>query len=95
VKCTTKPGKYSDNKGYNMFGLDNKGIDLSFELEKDLKGPNRAEKAAELKELLNSRIEELKGFLRKGENKDDFEKTEILLRGYMSMQKVVEKASKK
>lgn len=78
-----------------MFGLENKGIDLSFELEKDLKGPHRGEKAAELKELLNSRIEELKGFLRKGENKDDFEKTEILLHGYMSLQKVVEKASRK
>lgn len=78
-----------------MFGLDNKGIDLSFELERDLKGANRAEKATELKVLLNSRIEELKSLLRKGESKEDFEKTEILLHGYMAMQKVVEKAAKK
>lgn len=78
-----------------MFGLDNKNVDLSFEIEKELKGPNHVEKRTELKQLLNKRVEELKSLLREGEDKEEFEKTEILLHGYMSLLKVIEKIVKK
>jgi hypothetical protein len=82
-------------KGAKMFGLDNKNADLSFEIEKELKGPNHVEKRMELKQLLNKRVEELKSLLREGEDKEEFEKTEILLHGYMSLLKVIEKIVKK
>lgn len=77
-----------------MFGLD-KGKDtgLSFDLEKELK--SGGDKASEMKHLLSSRIEELKNLLRKGEDKRLFQETEILLHGYMALQKVTDKMSKK
>lgn len=78
-----------------MFGLEKQGKEFKYELETDLQGPNGAAKLSEIKKLISSRIEDLKGLLRKIEDKEEFSKTETLLHGYMSFQKVVDKIVKK
>lgn len=77
-----------------MFGLEKKQSGLAFDLETELKGPKGSEKASELKKLIAARKEALKTALRRGEDKKEFEKAEILLHGYNALEQVLEKVKK-
>ncbi len=80
-----------------MFGLEEgkeKSAAPGFDLEKDLLGPEKAQKLKEYKELINTRSESLKQALRAGENKEEFAKSEILLNGYSALQQVIERIAR-
>lgn len=73
-----------------MFGLEkqkkkNQPEEFIFELEKDLKNP---QKAKEIKQVVESRIQKIKEILRTGENQEEFDQFGTLLHGYTSLQKV-------
>lgn len=72
-----------------MFGMEKEKINFAFDLEKELKGPNGAKKLGELKDHIANQIEVLKKALRHGENKEEFDKAEVLLHGYMAYQQIV------
>lgn len=67
----------------------------AYDLEVELNGPSAKEKEQELKKLIQERVESLKTLLRKGEDREEFEQSETLLHGYLSLQKVVDKIKKK
>ena len=73
-----------------MFGLENqkkkkKSEPFIFDLEKELMN---AKMHKEIKERMESRIQNIKETLRVGENKDEFDQMGVLLHGYTSLLKV-------
>lgn len=79
-----------------MFGLENKKKgkpgEFVFELEKELGDPK---KHREIKERVESRIQEIKKMLRDGENKKEFERFGLILHGYTSLLKVMSRFNPK
>jgi hypothetical protein len=74
-----------------MFGLEKQKRkkqpdEFVFELEKEVKNP---QKQKELKEKIELRIQKIKEFLRSGENQDDFDRFGVLLHGYNALLKVI------
>lgn len=63
-----------------------------FDLEKDLKKPNELRA---IKEKINSKVQNLKTIMRKGEDKNAFDQTQVLLHGYLAMQKVIQRAGRR
>jgi hypothetical protein len=78
-----------------MFGLDKKNNDNElFDLESEFKSTHGAEKINSLKQLIKERVENIKSLMRSGENKEAFEKSEILLNGYNALQQVIDRFKK-
>jgi hypothetical protein len=74
-----------------MFGLERntEEVDFSYDLEKDLANP---ESTKQIREDVDARIKEIKDVMRKGKKeKDIFNTYGILLHGYVSMKKVMER----
>lgn len=73
-----------------MFGLEKqkkqKPENFLFDLERECKDPKRRN---ELKERIESRIQQIKAVLKGGESKEDFDKFGVLLHGYTSVLKVI------
>jgi len=65
-----------------------KNLSLNFDLEKDLENPK---KQKEIEKQVQSQIDHLKKELRKGTDSACFERFGLLLQGYASLQKVVNK----
>jgi hypothetical protein len=76
-----------------------KGIDKSkkkqddFDLEKELKSNPATMKAT--RQQIETRIQTLKNSLRAGEDRESFDKSQVLLHGYMAAQKVVNRMNAK
>lgn len=79
-----------------MFGLEkqkkNKVEDFVFDLEKDLKVFKTNQ---EYKKKIEERIQDIRDILRKGENKEEFDKFGVLLHGYTSLLKVMSRLTTK
>lgn len=79
-----------------MFGLEDqrkkKPEEYVFELEKELMDPT---KHKEIKDKVESRIQEIKRILRDGENKKEFERFGLILHGYTSLLKVMSRFNPK
>jgi hypothetical protein len=73
-----------------MFDLEKRQRDkFAFDLEKEVKtNPNRAK---EIQDHVEKRVQEIKKTLREGANEKDFDKLGILLHGYAALQKVLRK----
>lgn len=74
-----------------MFGLESnkpkkKTAEFVFDLEKELKDPN---KHKIIKEKVEKRLQAIKDFLRSGENQEEFDRFGLLLHGYNSLIKVM------
>lgn len=74
-----------------MFGLENqkkknKEDEFLFDLEEEVKVRS---KYNELKKKLEDRVQQIKGILRSGEAKEDFDQFGSLLQGYTALQKVM------
>jgi hypothetical protein len=84
-----------------MFGMENEGkkekgkqgSDMVFDLEKEISAG--AENYKKLKAKIQTRVGALKEMLRSGSDKDDFDKYGMLLHGYVSLKKVMERVRKK
>mgnify|MGYP001333324939 CR=1 FL=1 len=76
-----------------MYGLEKEPEGkFSFDLEKEIKeNPARAK---EILKKVEEVIHEIKDTLRKGANEKEFDDLEILLQGYVSLQKILKKISK-
>jgi hypothetical protein len=76
-----------------MFGLENKKKqpheEFLFDIEVELQD---SAKLKEVKTLIESRIASIKNHLRSGENKEEFVNYGVLLHGYASLLKVINKA---
>lgn len=79
-----------------MFGLEKekkkKVDDFIFDLEKELKTFKTYQ---EYKKKIEERIQNIRDVLRKGENKDEFDKFGVLLHGYTSLLKVLSRLTTK
>jgi len=76
-----------------MYGLEKEpGGKFSFDLEKEIK--ENPERGKEILKKVEEVIHEIKDTLRKGANEKEFDDIEILLQGYVSLQKVLKKAAK-
>lgn len=79
-----------------MFGLEKqkkkKTEEFIFDLEADLKSIKAQQ---DLKKKIEERIQNVREVLRKGENKDEFDKFGVLLHGYTSFLKVMSRVSSK
>lgn len=80
-----------------MFGMESgkkkkKVADYTFDLEQDLKDPG---KLRALKEGVEEKINQLKGMLRHGEDKQSFDQIQTLLHGYLAVQKVIQRVNRK
>lgn len=80
-----------------MFGLESqkkkKPIEeFVFDLEKMLVNPEEHKK---LREKIESRIQEVKKYLRSGENQEEFDRLGMLLHGYTSLLKVMSRFNPK
>ncbi|QLH36270.1 MAG: DUF5398 family protein [Parachlamydiaceae bacterium] len=79
-----------------MFGLEKqknkKADEFIFELEKELKTFKTHQ---EYKKKIEERIQDIRAVLRKGENKEEFDKFGVLLHGYTSLLKVMSRLSSK
>lgn len=60
--------------------------DWEFDLEKDLKDQN---KLRQIKNDMEAKVQQIKGFLREGGDKTTFDKAQILLQGFLAAQKVI------
>jgi len=73
-----------------MFGLEKqkkkKTEEFIFELEKELKSYQTHQ---EYKKRVEEKIQDIRAVLRKGDNKDEFDKFGVLLHGYTSLLKVM------
>lgn len=73
-----------------MFGLEKqkkkKAEEFVFDLEKELKAFKSYQ---DLKKKIEERIQNVREILRKGENKEEFDKFGVLLHGYTSLLKVM------
>ena len=76
-----------------MYGLEKKPDGkFAFDLEKEIKeNPKRGK---EILKKVEGVIHEIKDTLRKGANEKEFDDLEILIQGYVSLQKVLKKAAK-
>lgn len=80
-----------------MFGLENqkkkkKQEEFFFDLEVELRARS---KYNELKKNVEDKIQRVKGILRSGEAKEDFDQFGSLLQGYTSLQKVMSRLTPK
>lgn len=80
-----------------MFGLEDqkkkkKGEEFVFELEQELKNP---QKHKELKTKVEARIQKIKEILRSGESQEEFDQFGLLLHGYTSLLKVMSRFAAK
>lgn len=79
-----------------MFGLEKqkkkKSEEFIFDLEKELKVFKTYQ---EYKKKIEERIQSIREVLRKGENKEEFDKFGVLLHGYTSLLKVMSRLMKK
>lgn len=80
-----------------MFGMEKnkkkaKTADYVYDLEKDLKD---GVKMRQLKERTDERVQTLKGMLRQGEDKKQFDDAQALLHGYLAIQKVIQRFNRK
>lgn len=74
-----------------MFGLEGhkkkkKAEEFVFDLEKDLKAP---EKRLAIKKEIEGKVQQIKNLLRGGENKGEFDQFGVLLHGYTSLLRVI------
>lgn len=74
-----------------MFGLEKnkknkQPEEFVFELEKELKNP---QKYKEIKEKIEAKIQRIKEILRTGDNQEDYDRFGLLLHGYNSLLKVI------
>lgn len=75
-----------------MFGLEGqekkkkKADDFVFELEKELKDPKKYQ---EINEKVERRIQNIKEHLRSGDDKQEFDRWNLLLLGYQAILKVM------
>jgi hypothetical protein len=80
-----------------MFGLEDQkkkkmSEEFVFELEKDLKNP---QKNKEIRQKVEERIQKIKETLRSGESQDEFDRFGLLLHGYTSLLKVISRFNPK
>jgi hypothetical protein len=80
-----------------MFGLENqnkkkKQEEFFFDLEIELRARS---KYNELKGKVDEKVQRVKGILRSGEAKEDFDRFGSLLQGYTSVQKVMSRITTK
>lgn len=80
-----------------MFGLEKqkknkKDEEFVFDLEKELKTFKAHQ---DYKKRIEERIQNIREVLRKGENKEEFDKFGVLLHGYTSLLKVMSRLSPK
>lgn len=81
--------------GTIMFGLEKENKDplFEFDMEKDFKKDHGKKK--QICKEVEDKIHDLKTLLRKGmESEEEFEKYGVLLRGYSSLQKVINRIGK-
>jgi hypothetical protein len=75
-----------------MFGLneDKKGdeVDFSYDVENNLRDPKKLKEA---KDHIEAAIQKIKTNLRSGDEKENFDKFGVLLHGYLSMKKVMDR----
>ncbi len=73
-----------------MYGLEkDRAKKFAFDLEKEIKEkPSQGKKILETAE---TRVQEIKKYLREGANEKDFDNLGILLHGYAALQKVIRK----
>ena len=80
-----------------MFGLEKqkknkKDEEFIFELEKELKNP---QKQKEVQAHIEASIQSIKETLRSGENQEDFDRFGVLLHGYNALIKVISRFNAK
>ncbi len=79
-----------------MFGLEKqkkkKTDEFIFELEKEFKAYKTSQ---EYKKKFEERIQNIRDVLRKGENKEEFDRFGVLLHGYTSLLKVMSRLTPK
>jgi|SaaInl7_100m_RNA_FD_contig_31_2757349_length_814_multi_12_in_0_out_0_2 hypothetical protein len=83
-----------------MFGMEkekkkkgDKKQELVFDLEKDIVSDPENYKA--IKQKVQGRVKDLKQSLRSGADKEHFDKYGLLLHGYVSLKKVIERVHKR
>ncbi|MES2121660.1 MAG: DUF5398 family protein [Chlamydiota bacterium] len=77
-----------------MFGLEKKGKALfEFDLEKELKA--EPTKATEMLKKVEGIVQEIKTSLRAGSSSEDFDQLGILLHGFASLQRVLNRIANK
>ena len=80
-----------------MFGLEDQKRkkpvqEFVFELEKELKDP---QKNKEIRARVEARVQKIKEHLRTGEEKDEYDRFGLLLHGYNSLLKVISRFNPK
>lgn len=80
-----------------MFGMEDKKKkgnveNYTYDLENDLKDLSKMRK---LKEDTENNVHTLKNMLRQGDNKEEFDQAQILLTGYLAVQKVIQRIGRK
>ncbi len=78
-----------------MFGLEGQKKkkpveEFVFELEKELKDP---QKLKELRQKVDARVQKIKEALRSGDSQEEFDRFGLLLQGYNALQKVMSRAT--
>jgi hypothetical protein len=75
-------------------GKQKKGVipEFQFDIENDFKDPTKR-KARQ--QQIATRVQQLKGMLRQGDNKELFDKTQTLMHGYLALKKVLERSQLK
>ena len=75
-----------------MFGLESqdkkkkKPDEFVFDLEKEMKDPNKFQ---DFKEKIEQRVQKIKESLRSGDDQQEYDRWNLLLQGYQSVQKVM------
>jgi hypothetical protein len=87
----------TNKRGTTMFGLEDQkkkkpSEEFVFELEKELKNP---QKHKEIKERVEGRIQKIKEALRTGDNQAEFDRFGLLLHGYNALIKVMSRFAPK
>lgn len=79
---------------YNMenSAQDNKKSGAVFDLELEMTNPNKAQ---EMKMAVQEKVQQLQNSLREGSDKEQFEKQQTLLAGYLALQKVLGRINRK
>ncbi|MBI5346868.1 MAG: DUF5398 family protein [Chlamydiae bacterium] len=75
-----------------MYGLEKNKNKFNFDLEVELK--ENPEKAKEIFAKIENYIKELKNLIKKGGKKEELDQWGVLLNGYLSLQKVLNKSIK-
>lgn len=77
-----------------MFGLgeNKKNNEFVFDVEAEARNPGQWR---ELKEKIAGRVSDVKGVLRSGQDKANFDRFGVLLHGYTALQKVLSRANAK